>query len=93
MSLFSTVVMEHYPRNFPKVRAHLGEGLFDVVIKRAILIPNSEQNCESIKTTLINVLHLELVLPPRNCGICPYRNSSRAHCNWSLSHLIRFALY
>ena len=40
ISLFSTAVMEHYPRNFPKVRAHLGKGLFDVVVERAILVPN-----------------------------------------------------
>ena len=29
---FSTLVMEHFPRSFTSVRAHLGEGLFDVVV-------------------------------------------------------------
>jgi hypothetical protein len=64
--------MEHYLRNSPKVRAHLGKGLFDVVVERAILVPNSEQNRDSIKTPLLSVLHPAVVLPPRNCGICPY---------------------
>jgi hypothetical protein len=29
---FSTLVMKHYPRSFTRIRAHLGEGLFDVVV-------------------------------------------------------------
>jgi hypothetical protein len=72
ISLFSAAVMEHYPRTFPEVRTHLGKSLFDLVSLRAILIPNSEQYCDSIKSPLLSILSPAVVLPPRNCGISSY---------------------
>jgi hypothetical protein len=63
--------MGHCPRKSSKVMAHLGKGLFNVAVREAILIPNTDRNCDSLKTPPFRVLRPVIVLPRRNCEICP----------------------
>ena len=71
MSLFSAAVMEHHPRDFPRVRAHLRESLLTYVtgqfpfqILSRIAIP--------LKPSYFKILQVAGVLPPGKCKICPH---------------------
>ena len=72
ISLFSVAVMEHHPRDFPRVRAHLRKSLltsyvigqFPFQIMSGIAIP--------LKPSYFKILQVAGVLLPGKCKICPH---------------------